>query len=442
MLLNRGFAEDAENHFRRATELDPGDVESKLGLARALQSQNQHAAALFLVKQVIRDSRRPARAYVLYARLLLELGSVQRAVTEYRKAIHEDPEIQDPVLESQLGLEVDDEGPETAELVIASPDTAEIEVILDKAELPELQPVTRNPEPPPEAVGFTDALRELFSERTRLTFQDVGGLEEVKEEVRTILLHPLNNREYYRAYDKPVGGRVFLYGPPGCGKTHLARAIAGEVLAPFLGVRLDDVMEVWEEDSPRALREIFQQARQQNPWVLLFDDVEEAGRNRPVVRELLQEMSADPAANDGLLILVATNAPWDADPDLLEMRRFDRVLFVPPPGEGERVEILRVLCRSRPQHHVDFSRIAAETAGFSSDDLRFAVNRAVEANLQRSLEEGRLAPLTTEDLLREAAKLSPTGVRDWLAVAREYLAEPPGEGDIYGELRRYLALQK
>jgi AAA+ superfamily predicted ATPase len=440
MLLNRGLAKEAEGHFRRAVELDDDDPEAKLGLARSLQSQHQHAAALFLVKQVIRGSRRPARAYVLYARLLLELGSVERAVTEYRKAVHEDPEIQDPDLESRLGLELardEDDGPATADLRVPSPDTAEIQILVESAPIPEL-PEMPAPERP---VGFTEALRELFSERTRLTFQDVGGLESIKEEIRTILLHPLNNRDYYRAYEKPVGGRLLLYGPPGCGKTHLARAIAGEVLAPFLGVRLDDVMEVWKGESPRVVREIFQQARQQNPWVLLFDEVQEVGSGRAVTQELLKEMAADAATNDGLLILVATNAPWDADPALLHADRFDRVLFLAPPAEGDRVEILQVLCRSRPQHHLDFAVVATETEGFTSDDLRRLVNRAVETNLQLSLEEGRLSPLTTEDLLREAEKVSVVQSQEWLAVAREYLAKPPEAGDIYGDLRRYLALR-
>lgn len=450
MLLNRGYSAEAEAQFRAAVELDDTDADAKLGLARALHAQGEHSTALFLVKQVIRESTRPARAYILYARLLLNFGSVERALNEYRKGVDVDPGLHDPDLEAELGIETITSDP----AVVGSPEgseTAELPALsAEQLEAPEAEegrtPLADLEEPatiPATVERYTHTLRQLFSVRPRQTFQDVGGMTVLKDEIRTILLHPLNHRDFYRSYDKDVGGRLLVYGPPGCGKTHLARAIAGEVLAPFLAVGIHDLVDVWQEESDQVLHRIFEQAREQNPWVLFFDDIDTIGRGRTVIQQLLTEISGSNASNDGLLILIATNAPWNAEPALLRRDRFDRVIFLEPPSELDRSDILRILCRNKPQENIDFAHLASITQGFTGADLRTAVDRAVEQKLQLSLEEGRPNPLTTEDLATAASGLHPSS-EPWFEHAREYLAEHPEDprdpdGDIYAELRAYLA---
>ena len=104
-----------------------------------------------------------------------------------------------------------------------------------------------------------------------------GGMEELKEEIRLKIVHPLAHPELYRAYGKPIGGGILMYAPPGCGKTHLARATAGEVRAHFLAVGIDDVLDMWIGASERNLHAIFEQARGHRPCVLFFDEVDALG---------------------------------------------------------------------------------------------------------------------------------------------------------------------
>lgn len=415
MLLNRGYARQAEEEFRKAIDLDGLDAPAKLGLARALHSQNQNSTALLLVKQVIRDSDRPAKAYILYARLLLALGSVERAAREYRRAIATDPEVVDPDLASELGLASSALGARGDDREATQPPDAEIS--------------------PAEA--YTYRLRRLFAAQPRVTFEQVAGLERIRRELNAMLVHPLNHRDLYRTYDRPLGGRLLLYGPPGSGKTFLARAVAGEVLAPFFAVHIHDLMDRWREQSGRMLHAVFGQAREVRPSVLFFDELETAGTLSPVSRQLNRELTAGDA-NEGVLVLAATNAPWDADQALLAPGRFDRVLFVRPPSRADRLEALRRLCADKPRQELDLPALADATAGFTFGDLERLVDRAVDSRLAASLDRGRPEPLDAEALLDAAHRITPSAPA-WLEEAKEILATSRHPAGVYDELERYLA---
>ena len=113
-----------------------------------------------------------------------------------------------------------------------------------------------------------------LSERPAITFADVGGMDQVKDEIRIKVIHPLGHPELYRAYGKAIGGGILMYGPPGCGKTHLARATAGEVGAGFVAVGIDQVLDMWIGSSERNLHGVFERARRSRPCVLFFDEVD------------------------------------------------------------------------------------------------------------------------------------------------------------------------
>jgi SpoVK/Ycf46/Vps4 family AAA+-type ATPase len=238
-----------------------------------------------------------------------------------------------------------------------------------------------------------------------------------------------------------------MYGPPGCGKTYLARATAGEVHAAFLVVGLNDVLDMWLGNSERNLHELFAQARRLRPCVLFFDEVDALGASRTdlrhsaarqVINQFLSELDGVEHSNEGVLVLAATNAPWHLDAAFRRPGRFDRQIFVPPPDAPARAAILRLLCRGKPVQDMDYDNLARKTEHFSGADLKAVVDVAVEAKLRVALKDGRPRPLTTKDLQSAASQLKPT-TREWFATARNY-ALYSNQSGVYDDVLRHLKL--
>jgi SpoVK/Ycf46/Vps4 family AAA+-type ATPase len=261
------------------------------------------------------------------------------------------------------------------------------------------------------------------------------------------IIHPLKHPELYKAYGKPIGGGILMYGPPGCGKTYLARATAGEIAASFLSVGINDVLDMWIGNSEKNLHELFERGRRGRPCVLFFDEVDalaasradmRSSAGRHLINQFLAELDGMQASNDGLLILAATNAPWHVDPAFRRPGRFDRILFVPPPDQTARAAILRAMCAGKPVSDVDYNLIAKKTDAFSGADLKAVLDRAIEAKLTDAMKVGIPQPLTTKDLLAAAAGVRPS-TREWFATARNY-ALYANQGGAYDDVLQYLKL--
>jgi transitional endoplasmic reticulum ATPase len=285
----------------------------------------------------------------------------------------------------------------------------------------------------------------LVLDRERKTFADVGGLDEVKDTIRLKIVLPFQKPDVFKAYGKRQGGGILLYGPPGCGKTLLARATAGECDAVFLNVKIDDVLDMWLGESEKKLAALFTDARKKAPAVLFFDELEAIGGSRQIkhnaartlVNQLLAELDGMASANQRLLVMAATNAPWHVDSALRRPGRFDRVVFVPPPDKTARVEVLRLHLKDRPvDPKVDVAGLAARTADFSGADLHELVERAVEAPLKEALRTGTVRPLTQADLDAALKAQQPT-TREWFATAKNY-ATFANTGGLYDDLLAYL----
>jgi transitional endoplasmic reticulum ATPase len=290
----------------------------------------------------------------------------------------------------------------------------------------------------------TEPLTEL--NREGITFADVGGLEDVKEDVRMKIILPFQKPELFRAYGKKEGGGILLYGPPGCGKTLLARATAGECAAVFMNVAIDAVLDMWFGESERKLGALFDEARKNIPTVLFFDEVEAIGGSRQLVRhspgktlvnQLLAEMDGVAGSNSRMLVMAATNAPWHVDAALRRPGRFDRVIFVPPPDRAARLEILRLHLRTRPvDSSIDLTELAKKTDEFSGADLSELVERASEKPLREALRSGVVRDINQADF-KEVLKNSKPTTREWFSTAKNY-ATFSNSGGLYDDLLEYL----
>jgi SpoVK/Ycf46/Vps4 family AAA+-type ATPase len=292
-----------------------------------------------------------------------------------------------------------------------------------------------------------DVDRLLVPTLGRVTFDDVGGLDEVKQQIHRKIVLPFRDPGLFARFRRRAGGGILLYGPPGCGKTLLARATAGECKAAFLNVAISDVLDMYIGESEQKLHAIFERARRLAPSVLFFDEIEALGGRRQFTREatssklvsqFLSEMDGFMTRNLGVLVLGATNVPWAVDAAFRRPGRFDRVLFVPPPDRPARQRILELLLADLPvDATLDAGRWAQRTSSYSGADLRSLIETAADVAIEDSLAAGSDVPIADRHLDRAHAEVKPTTL-EWLTTARNY-ARYANEGGQYDEVLAFLA---
>jgi SpoVK/Ycf46/Vps4 family AAA+-type ATPase len=359
-------------------------------------------------------------ALLVQARAHLVLGDTKQAREAYRRAVDENPTLEDPDLSAQLATRIRDveTAPDRPKLrVISKDDTIEAEA--ERLLVPETEPVD---------------------------FSRVGGLEDVKRTIHKKIILPFQKPSLFRRFRKRVGGGILLYGPPGCGKTLLARATAGECKATFFNVAISDVLDMYIGESEQKLHALFEKARGTPPSVLFFDELEALGGKRQFNREatssklvsqFLSEMDGFAQKNEGVLILGATNVPWAVDPAFRRPGRFDRVLFVPPPDRPARRRILEILLDHRPvEDGIDLDSLSKITSGFSGADLENLVESAADLAIEASIETGHETPIGAEHVKQATREVRPTTL-EWLTTARNY-ARYANEAGHYDDVLEFL----
>ena len=349
-------------------------------------------------------------------------GDLPQGLAEYRRAVQANPALEDRALEARLTAQV---------------------IPFDAARRAGVRRVAH------EANDDTDAsevVRLLMPEMERVTFADVGGLDDIKKQIRRRIILPFQKPSLFQRFRRRAGGGILLYGPPGCGKTLIARATAGECGARFYNVAVSDILDMYIGESERKLHELFEQARRSAPAVLFFDEVEALGGKRQYSREatssklvsqFLSELDGFAQNNHNVLVMAATNVPWAVDPAFRRPGRFDRVMFVPPPDREAREAILTRLLAERPTAGVLPCRELAElTPGFSGADLRDLVDTAVDEAIEASISCGRECPVEMAHL-RTALKEAKATTTEWLTTARNY-ARYANEGGQYDEVLAFL----
>ncbi len=236
------------------------------------------------------------------------------------------------------------------------------------------------------------AMREVYLETPEVRWEDIGGLEQVKKELREAVEWPLKFPEVYKRLGYSIPKGILLYGPSGTGKTLLAKAVANESEANFISVRGPELLSKWVGESERAVREVFRKARQASPCIIFFDEIDAlapvrglSGDSRVterVVCQLLTELDGIQPLS-GVVVLAATNRIDMVDPALLRAGRFDKLIYVPLPDKPARLEIFKIHIKGKPlAKDVDLNKLVDQTEGFSGADIAAVVNTALSLVLQ------------------------------------------------------------
>jgi SpoVK/Ycf46/Vps4 family AAA+-type ATPase len=290
-----------------------------------------------------------------------------------------------------------------------------------------------------------DEARAYDAEHTGLTLADVAGLTEVKKRLEAAFLAPMRNPELRKLYGKSLRGGLLLYGPPGCGKTFVARAVAGELGARFITVSFADLIDMFVGRSERNIHELFEVARRNAPCVVFLDEVDAIGqkrsqlRNTPMrsaVNQLLLELDDVASDNSGVFLLAATNHPWDVDSALRRPGRFDRTLLVLPPDGPAREGVFRFHLRERPVAGIDLAKLSKITDGYSGADIAHVCETAAERALLDSVSTGEPRLIGQADLEAAVAEVRPS-LGTWFETARN-VALFANEGGAYDDLVAYL----
>lgn len=446
LAFQRGFAMDeAAEHTqriiseaRRAVDLDPENVDLRLSLAKALQDYGHISDALEQFVAALARDPTSLEALRGASECAVALGDVVRA-EGYRRLL--------VALGAQAGDTGSTSGSAGAEKVEAGTDADEDPAARSGDQREQIGPgFLRRPR---LRVITRDELFEAETGRPSLTLKDVAGMEAVKRRLNVAFLAPMRDPRLRKAFGKSLRGGLLLYGPPGCGKTFIARATAGELGAKFISVGLSDVLDMWLGESERKLHELFETARKNAPVVLFFDELDAIGQKRShlkhhagrtVVNQLLAELDGVDHDNEGIFVLGATNHPWDVDTALLRPGRFDRMVLVLPPDEAAREAILRACLKDRPTAGLDFRAIGTRTQGFSGADLAHLCETAAENAMEASAASGVLRQISADDVQGALADVRPS-TRPWFEVARNH-AMFANESGVYDDLVAYMRANK
>jgi SpoVK/Ycf46/Vps4 family AAA+-type ATPase len=412
VLLKVSRLNESEDEFKKILNQNKDHELAKLGLAHVYFQQEKYSTAIIIFEDVDDKSPLSPDNLILLSKALLRNGETAKAIDYYKKSLGLNSSLTDEELDQNLrnkgnaSLDVDD--------LIQS---------------------------------LENDMKQI--EKPTINFNHVGGMQKVKSEIDIKIIQPLLNHELFKKYGKKTGGGILMYGPPGCGKTHLARATAGQIKANFISVGIQDVLNMWLGNSEKQLHELFETARRQAPCVMFFDEIDALGASRTdmrqssskmLINQFLSELDGVQYSNDGLLILGATNAPWHLDGAFRRPGRFDRIIFVHPPDAEGRESILKILLNEKPTQNIDCKTIAKKTEDFSGADLMAVVDRAIEDILREAIKTGMPKPIETKDLLKHAMDVKPS-TKEWFTTARNY-ALYSNESGQYDDILEYLKIKK
>ncbi|WP_456440685.1 AAA family ATPase [Psychroserpens sp.] len=398
---------EAENHLVNVIDKDSSN-DNKFLLAKCYFEQSKYNLTEVILEELIENSNNTVKYLELYCHCLMKLNNHSEALEAYKNILDINPNYSNSDFDSVFKI-----------ATISSDNN----------------------------ISDEDALK--FLKKPLINFSNVGGMERVKEEIDLKIIKPLLHKDLYKAYGKKIGGGILLYGPPGCGKTHIARATAGEINANFINIGINDILDMWLGNSEKNLHEIFENARKSKPCVIFIDEIDALGANRndinktagrTVINQFLSELDGIDSDNDGILVLGATNAPWFIDPAFRRPGRFDRIIFVAPPDAEARKSIFKIQLKDKPTEEINLDKLAHKSLEYSGADIKASIDIAIEKKLTESFKDGIPKPITTKDLLKAFSKMRPS-TKEWFSSAKNYALYANDSG-LYDEILTYLKIKK
>lgn len=286
-------------------------------------------------------------------------------------------------------------------------------------------------------------LKELGPKRKPvLTFEDVGGLSHLKETIKDTIIYPFLNPQLANEFGIKGGGGVLFYGPPGCGKTYIVKAAIGETALPFINVKISDVVSKYYGETEKNIARIFDEARKRAPCILFIDEIDAIGGRRDAttrksekmeINQLLSEIDGIQSQNENILVIGATNAPWDLDPALRRPGRLNYLIYVPIPDKDSRKEIFKIHLSDMPHSfEVNLELLATSTEGYSSSDIAGICNDVRLLPWKHAIKTGQKRKISMDDFI-SVIKKRPSSLLPWFRMAKVQI-ERSGEKDIFKEL--------
>ncbi|MBS3067310.1 AAA family ATPase [Candidatus Micrarchaeota archaeon] len=321
-----------------------------------------------------------AKAYDLRGLVYQQMGQIEEAKADYKKALELDPLLREAkkALDNLGGAQAVNRGAQTSESF--------------KPEIPETN------------------------------FASVAGMDELKERLKFSIIEPLKNPELAKKYKKKIGGGIILYGPPGCGKTSITMALAGETKLNIINIKVSDILDKWIGNSEKNIHAAFETARKNAPCILFLDELDGLGWRRAeaehswersMIAQLLIEIDQIDKKNENVLVLGATNAPWFIDDALKRSGRFGKLIYVSPPDGASREALFKMYLKDIPvEKNLNHKKFSKQTWHFSCADVQAVCEAAAEAAYTQSLKSGKEAPVTN-NLIDEAIRKERSDLTEW-----------------------------
>jgi SpoVK/Ycf46/Vps4 family AAA+-type ATPase len=426
---NRGDAfyrkqdfQSAIKDYDKAIALNPNYLKAFYNRGLSYASVEEYEKAVDDFTKVIKLKADFAEAYHLRGLAFEYAGSISSAITDYEKALELNPEL------------------------------TEAKTHLDSAK------AKKDQEGKGGGEGGTADIKMLT--KPNMTFNDVAGMSKMKEEIREAVVYPMRNPELARKYGKLGGGGILMYGPPGCGKSFIVKAAAGECQSGFINAKLSDLLDMYVGNTEKNIHKVFELARKNTPCILFFDEVDAIGGRRDqqegqqymkmAVNQMLYEMDGVEANNQSVLIIAATNAPWDVDPALRRSGRFSKTIYLPEPDRTSRIAILKMHSKKVPLGiWVPFFFLGLATEAYASSDLKSIVDDAATIPWREAfmgiekksdeLMKGGMAKEQAEELAKKQVKQRPVTLGDFVAaISKKRSSLPPW----YEQARKQIGKQE